>query len=134
MDIKNLVTSYQGRIRRLHFWLGLLGLGIVFGVLYGILGAVLGPKVDAATGVASINPLYMPVSLILAIPYLYMVFAIYVKRAHDRNRAWWFSLLFLVPLLNLWPLIELGFLPGTPGDNQYGPDPKAAAAAAPAAA
>jgi uncharacterized membrane protein YhaH (DUF805 family) len=46
-----------------------------------------------------------------------------IKRSHDRDRSGWFILLFLVPLLNLWPLIELLFLRGTIGSNRFGPDP-----------
>lgn len=45
------------------------------------------------------------------------------KRAHDRNRSGWFVLLYFVPLLCLWPLVELIFLQGTAGDNLYGNDP-----------
>ena len=32
-------------------------------------------------------------------------------------------LLLFVPLVNLWPVVELLFLRGTVGPNQYGPDP-----------
>ncbi|GHU87403.1 hypothetical protein AGMMS49941_10860 [Deferribacterales bacterium] len=46
-----------------------------------------------------------------------------IKRCHDRNRSGWFILLFLVPIVNLWAIIELGFLRGTVGDNKYGCDP-----------
>jgi uncharacterized membrane protein YhaH (DUF805 family) len=49
--------------------------------------------------------------------------AILIKRSHDRDRSGWFILLFLVPFLNLWPLIELLFLRGTIGSNRFGPDP-----------
>ncbi len=49
--------------------------------------------------------------------------AIYIKRAHDRGRSGWFILLFMVPILNLWVLIELLFLPGTAGNNNYGAGP-----------
>ena len=32
-----------------------------------------------------------------------------------------------VPIIgNLWAFVETGFLPGTEGDNRYGPDPKTA--------
>jgi uncharacterized membrane protein YhaH (DUF805 family) len=68
----------------------------------------------------------------MVILYLYMLamlwpmIVIYIKRAHDRGRSGWFILLFLVPILNLWPLIELLFLPGTSGNNSYGTDPVAA--------
>jgi uncharacterized membrane protein YhaH (DUF805 family) len=37
----------------------------------------------------------------------------------------WFLLVGIIPLVNLWVLIELGFLRGTPGPNRYGPDPLA---------
>jgi uncharacterized membrane protein YhaH (DUF805 family) len=46
--------------------------------------------------------------------------AIYIKRAHDRGRSGWFVALMLVPVLNLWVLVELLFLPGTAGPNSYG--------------
>ena len=59
---------------------------------------------------------------------LWPTICVYIKRAHDRGRSGAFILLFLVPILNLWPLIELLFLPGTTGSNEYGADPLAAAA------
>jgi uncharacterized membrane protein YhaH (DUF805 family) len=46
-----------------------------------------------------------------------------VKRCRDRDHSGWFLLLGLIPILNLWPLIELGFLAGTDGPNRYG-DPE----------
>jgi len=49
--------------------------------------------------------------------------AIYVKRLHDRNHSGWFALLLLVPLVNLWPAIEIMFLRGTRGPNRFGADP-----------
>jgi uncharacterized membrane protein YhaH (DUF805 family) len=32
-------------------------------------------------------------------------------------------LLNLVPILNIWPAIELGFFKGTTGENRFGDDP-----------
>jgi uncharacterized membrane protein YhaH (DUF805 family) len=38
----------------------------------------------------------------------------------------WFLLIGIIPLLNLWLLVELGMLPGTAGPNRFGPpEPKA---------
>jgi len=45
-----------------------------------------------------------------------------VKRCHDRGRSGWFVLLYFVPFLCLWPMIELMFFRGTIGDNEYGKD------------
>jgi uncharacterized membrane protein YhaH (DUF805 family) len=54
---------------------------------------------------------------------LYPLVSVFVKRIHDRDRAGWFFLLLFVPLVNLWPVVEIYFLKGTEGENQYGPDP-----------
>jgi len=48
---------------------------------------------------------------------------IQVKRAHDRNRPGYFLLLSLIPLVNLWVIVEIFFLKGTSGVNNYGEDP-----------
>ena len=44
-----------------------------------------------------------------------------IKRSHDLGYTGFFSLVLVVPLLNLWPLVMLGFFEGTEGDNKYGP-------------
>ncbi len=50
-----------------------------------------------------------------------------MKRYHDRNKSGWWVLIVFVPVIGgLWYLIECGFLRGTPGPNNYGPDPLAA--------
>lgn len=49
--------------------------------------------------------------------------ATYVKRAHDRGRSGWFVILMAVPLLSIWPAMELYFLKGTRRVDQFGPDP-----------
>jgi uncharacterized membrane protein YhaH (DUF805 family) len=75
-------------------------------------------------------------------------FAVGIKRLHDRNKSgWWILLFYLAPsvlsgiadtseqpmaavvlglaslVISIWGLVELGFLRGTVGPNQYGPDP-----------
>jgi len=48
---------------------------------------------------------------------LYSSIVVNVKRCHDRDHSPWFLLRGLIPILNLWPFIELGFLAGTAGPN-----------------
>jgi uncharacterized membrane protein YhaH (DUF805 family) len=119
MNLMHLLTSFQGRIRRMHFWLGLLGIIVVFGVLYSILASMSG----MASG--SPNGLILALMGVLYLVYLYMWAAIMVKRAHDRDKTGWFVLIILIPLIGaIWILIDLGFLDGTQGPNKYGPSPK----------
>src|SRR5262245_21974074 len=56
-----------------------------------------------------------------------MLAALLAKRMRDRGRSPAWLLAALVPLLGpLWLLVELGLRKGTPGENQYGPDPREA--------
>ena len=60
---------------------------------------------------------------------LWTLAALAVRRLHDRGRRPAWLLLLLVPLLGpLLAIFELGFRPGTPGENPYGPDPREAGA------
>jgi uncharacterized membrane protein YhaH (DUF805 family) len=101
--------SFSGRISRRSFWLGheLPMLGIVFLCLFlDVLLHAHGLITEACI-------------LLLVWPNL----ATQVKRAHDRGRSGWFILLALVPIVSIWPAIELGFLRGDVGPNRFGEDP-----------
>jgi uncharacterized membrane protein YhaH (DUF805 family) len=50
--------------------------------------------------------------------------AVAIRRMHDTDRSGWWLLLGLVPLLGIVILV-FACLPGTVGDNRFGPDPKA---------
>ena len=71
---------------------------------------------DEATGIGVASGLF-------ALLALYPSIAVSVKRCHDRDRSGWFLLIGLIPLVNLWVLVELGFLRGTTGENRFGSDP-----------
>ena len=115
----NLFFSFEGRVNRAAYWLYavLLLNGILLALV--VAGAVIGS--DDGIVVA-----YILGTLALLWPSL----AFNVKRCHDRNRSGAFVLVSLVPLLNLWYLVEILFLPGTAGANQYGQDPLSAASTA----
>ncbi len=51
-------------------------------------------------------------------------YTVVAKRLHDRGRSGWWQLAGLVPVIGwAWLLLELYILPGSPGDNRYGPHP-----------
>ena len=115
MDWGYLFTSFEGRINRGKFWAGYVALWIATGIVVGLLSAFLGDS-------ASFWILYF-----IAVAFLVVVgLAVQVKRWHDRGKSGWWVLIALIPLIGpLWALIETGFLPGTNGPNEYGPDPLA---------
>jgi uncharacterized membrane protein YhaH (DUF805 family) len=117
MDYSEFLFSAEGRVSRSQFWLKwVLPYIVVTILLFLVVGLIL-PQTLASIvfGVYSLAALWPSI-------------AIYIKRAHDRGRSGWFILLGLVPILNIWVLVELLFLPGTAGANAYGIDPVIAGA------
>ena len=117
MDWKYLFTSFDGRIGRQQMWMGIL-------VLVGI--NILTAVIDMVIGTYNTEMGYGIINAIFSIVSIYPSVALYAKRWHDRGKSGWWSLILLVPLVGvIWWLIECGFLRGTEGPNQYGPDPLA---------
>jgi uncharacterized membrane protein YhaH (DUF805 family) len=107
-------ADFSGRARRSEYWWFVLAEIIALGVILGL------------SRVSSIFMiLYYLVALALFLPGL----AVTVRRLHDTGKSGWFVLLGLIPIVG--PIIILVFTvqEGTLGDNQYGPSPKAIAAA-----
>ena len=129
----DLFLSFNGRINRAKWWLGLLVLFIVQMVLWMILGSMFGlsamgsfdPNDPAAAEamMGQMSTFAIPMLILIAVM-LYPTLALYAKRWHDRNKSGWWSLIMVVPMVGaIWILVELGILRGTDGDNDYGPDP-----------
>ncbi|MFN4143146.1 DUF805 domain-containing protein [Aestuariivirga sp.] len=114
MDWKYLFTSLEGRIGRQSYWMGVLVM-VVISIIAGVLDVMLGTASEEGYGA---------ISIIAALVMIYPAIVLYAKRWHDRGKSGWWSLIGLIPVIGgLWMLIELGFLRGTDGPNQYGPDP-----------
>jgi len=111
IDWGSLLFSFEGRINRGKFWLGVVIIWVVIGALAAVTYAV-----DSSS--------FLVVYYIVAIAAIWPSLAIYVKRWHDRGKSGWWVLIVFVPIIGyLWLLIECGFLAGDDGPNEYGPDP-----------
>ena len=110
-----LYFSTNGRIPRSTFWTKFV---LVFSIIY-----LIGIGVDISNDSFDQESKIGPFSGLLIILSFYPGIAGTIKRAHDRNRSGWFILLSIIPFVNIWVTIELNFLKGTSGDNDYGVDP-----------
>jgi len=111
IDWADFLFKFDGRINRGKFWLGVAIMYVVPFVLFLI------------AGVAGSSVVWILVSLIM-LGLIWPSLAISIKRWHDRDKSGWWILIGLIPLVGpIWALIETGFLPGTAGTNQFGPDP-----------
>jgi uncharacterized membrane protein YhaH (DUF805 family) len=130
MSISSLLWSYEGRIGRARFWLGVL-LVILMSIAFGMVADLLGIPLDTGVGpvaeeISAAGVLYLVVAFVVV---AYAQLAVYAKRFHDRGKSAWWVLIAFVPVVGFfWILIELGMLPGDPGPNAYGPPPELGAA------
>ena len=69
------------------------------------------------SGVTILTNVY---SLAVLIPSL----AVSVRRLHDIDRSGWFILIIFIPIVGIIWLLILYVREGTPGENQYGSNPK----------
>jgi uncharacterized membrane protein YhaH (DUF805 family) len=111
--LKNKYAVFTGRARRKEYWMFFL-----FNLLIGLGIAI----VEAIIGTGGI--LGIVFSLAMLIPGI----AVTVRRLHDTGRSGWWILISLVPVIGWIVLLVFMVLEGHPGDNEYGPDPKAGAA------
>ena len=141
-SIKTVLSKYavfNGRARRSEFWWYYLAYAILVTVLYAALIAP--PLAEFSTAVAdaamagdatmpappaSLATGQLIVSLV-ALAFLLPTLAVIVRRLHDTGKSGALAFLLLIPVVNLILIIVWGATNGTPGPNQFGPDPKAPA-------
>jgi uncharacterized membrane protein YhaH (DUF805 family) len=123
----NLLFGFQGRTNRAKFWLVALALLVIEFIVLGVIGGRAAMSDDPQQALASLGPVAGIVLVIFGLAVTWITIAVGIKRFHDRNKSGVWILIIFVPVIGgLWYLIECGFLRGTPGPNDYGPDPLAA--------
>jgi uncharacterized membrane protein YhaH (DUF805 family) len=137
IDFMDLLFGFQGRINRAKYWIAV----VIYLVGWIIIGGIAWALVFSISYIlgAIIGVLFLIASVVSGI-------AVGIKRLHDRDKSgWWLLLFYLAPgildgigrsigdigfvlslvglAISIWAIVELGFLRGTTGPNQYGPDP-----------
>jgi len=134
--------DFSGRSRRLEYWMFVLFSIIVASVLFALIlagGLNLAAFSDPQAMDTSFGPLFWLGSLLLSLFWLGSLIpaiAVVVRRLHDRDMSgWWYLGIIvasMIPIINFIAgiaFLVLMLLPGTPGPNRFGPDPKDPASA-----
>jgi len=122
--MKTLLFSFQGRVNRAKFWLINLGVIVAEAIVFGVAGGSAMITDDPANMTMPSFGLLGIIGVLVFIVLFWVSLAVAVKRWHDRNKSGWWVFIALVPVIGgIWYLVECGFLPGTTGANNYGPDP-----------
>ncbi len=119
MTLSDVLFSTKGRISLSKYWFHSLVLGIVCFSAYGVIH-----NIESYFGILEKNINIGLFSGLVLLVGIYSGFALIIKRCHDINRSGWFLILAFVPMGAFALLGILAFMPGTKGENKYGPDPK----------
>ena len=109
LDVLKKYAVFGGRARRKEYWMFIL-FNIIIAIVLGVVEAVLG----------SPGVLGMLYGLAVLIPSI----AVAVRRLHDTDRSGWWLLIVLLPVIGFIVFIVFMVLDSTPGQNQYGANPK----------
>lgn len=138
--------SFEGRISRKSYWLSGLAIWVVVFLFMGVLGTVLELEwgtIDSEKG--TISTKLSKLSSLAVLPFYWPLFALYLKRLHDFGQGQgglWAAVIIIVLMYGLsfagydhahgvllifylGLCATVGFIKGTSGPNQYGPDPLA---------
>lgn len=94
-------AQFTGRARRSEYW------------YFALINFVIASVLAFVGGMLHFNLLYYIYSIAVLVPSI----AVGVRRMHDVGKSGWFL---LIPIYNL----ILACTDSTPGDNEYGPNPK----------
>lgn len=108
-------ADFNGRARRQEYWMFVL-----FNMIFVAVAALLDNLLGLTVGELPYGVLYFIYALFVLIPGL----AVVVRRLHDINKSGWMILVSLIPFVGAIWLIVLYATEGTPGDNEYGSNPK----------
>lgn len=115
LEVLKKYADFNGRARRKEYWMFFL-FNIIISIALIIVDGILGTS--AAPGAMGLfGAIYL---LALLIPGI----AVAVRRLHDTGRSGWWILIGLVPFVGGIILIVFLVQDGTPGDNQFGRNPK----------
>ena len=106
----------EGRLNRLPYFIRVAILGGLQRLLFKVL----------SNNNLALGFLFRGLLFVILVAVITVVLLQVIKRLHDMDHSGWYSLLLLIPLVNLALVIFLTFRRGTVGANSFGADPVAA--------
>lgn len=105
---------FSGRARRKEYWMFVLFnliVSFIIGIVTGIIGVATGSDLSI-------------VSFLYGAAVMLPSIAVGVRRLHDIDRSGWWLLLSFIPILGWIVLLVFHVKDSTPGENEYGANPK----------
>lgn len=119
LEVLKKYTVFDGRAELKEYWWFSLFSFIIIIVL---------SVIDIVTGTFNVNVGLGLLGGIYTLAVLIPSIAVSVRRLHDTDRSGWWLLINGIPLIGVIVFLVFTGQDGTPGDNQYGSNPKGATA------
>lgn len=128
----NFLFGFEGRVRRTSYLLGSIVANIVCSVILASL-VMTGLQIEGdwtagdweALAVDWAPNVFMALAgIVVGVAAFWITLALSVKRWHDVGVSGWFALTAWLPGANFGVFVLLCLLPGSEGDNRYGPSPR----------
>ena len=115
LEVLKKYADFNGRARRKEYWMFFL-FNVIISIALLIVDGILGTSAVPGT-MGLLGVIYL---LALLVPGI----AVAIRRLHDTGRSGWWILIGLVPFVGGIVLIVFLVQDSTPGDNQFGRNPK----------
>lgn len=115
LEVLKKYARFDGRAGKKEYWHFSLVSFIIIVVL---------SVIDIATGTFKVEVGLGLLSGIYTLAVLIPGIAVSVRRLHDTDRSGWWLLINAIPLIGVVVFLVFTAQNGTPGDNQYGSNPK----------
>lgn len=115
LEVLKKYAEFNGRARRQEYW---------FFLLFNILISAFLATIDYFTGTFNFETGVGLLSGIYSLGVLIPGISVTVRRLHDTDRSGWWLLISLIPVIGGIVLFIFMVLDSTPGNNEYGPNPK----------
>jgi uncharacterized membrane protein YhaH (DUF805 family) len=117
-------ADFEGRSSRMEYWMFTLGVLIVEVLLVTLLVAGGGLVPDEGGGLRGLTMIVMGLFVLFILAIFVPGLAVQVRRFHDQDKSGWMVLIGLIPYIGGLIVLVFMCLPGTPGANAYGEDPR----------
>ncbi len=107
--------TWRGRLNRWPYFFRTMVLGLPVRVLFDLSYAYQEPFTPVRT--------LLPAAM--ALVFVVLLYMQLIKRCHDLDLSGWYSVVALVPILNVVAGLYFTLKRGTDGSNRFGPDPLA---------
>jgi len=115
IEVLKKYAVFTGRAQRAEYWYFAL-FNLLIMIALTVVDSLLGTY-NPAAGLGLFSGIY---ALAVLLPGI----GVAIRRLHDTSRTGWWVLLALIPVIGPIVLIIFFIMDSTPGENQYGPNPK----------